>query len=83
MSKTITISAKCSDMFSASLQNDGETVKRTEGDILDGFAIGGGDYVTFTLDIATGKIVGFDPEEANRAFDKLVNPTEDEEDIDW
>jgi hypothetical protein len=57
--KTIRICAKCSDMFSASL-NDGKTIKQYEGYVPDFFPEEHyGDYIEFTIDIETGKILNW------------------------
>jgi len=51
--------AKCSDMFSASL-NDGQTIKNYEGYVPDFFPDQHwGDYVIFEIDIDTGKILNW------------------------
>jgi len=54
--KTITICAKCSDLFSMSSDTGLE---------YDGYvpysAVGGGDYVEMTIDNATGQILNWKP----------------------
>ena len=58
----INICAKCSDMFSAHLIDDDGKVK---GEAYDGYVPGwmpcdnGGDYVTLSIDVATGKILNW------------------------
>lgn len=57
--RILTISAKCSDMFSACFQ-DGETVKNYQGYVPDFFPEEHyGDYVEFKIDIDTGKILNW------------------------
>ena len=61
--KTIHISAKCSDMFDASLREDGNTVGTYSGYVPNWFpnpkAEHYGDYVILEIDIATGKILNW------------------------
>lgn len=57
--KTLKICAKCSDLFSASLE-DGDSVKNYEGYVPDFFPEEHwGDYVEFNIDIETGKILNW------------------------
>lgn len=58
--KTLSICAKCSDMFSAQLKQDGKTIGEYDGYVPD-FMPGQhyGDYVMLTIDIETGKILGW------------------------
>ena len=59
---TIKICAKCSDLFYASLIDDGGKVK---GEQYDGYVPGWmpgkhyGDYVTLSIDVGTGKILNW------------------------
>ena len=61
--KTIVISAKCSDMFWAQLNDsDGYVVgEEVNGYVPEGLEIQGDsdDYVSFELDVETGKLVGY------------------------
>lgn len=67
----LTITAKCSDCCFTELAGVGEK----DGYVPYGFMIGGGDYVNFSLDLETGKIVGFKPmtdEQAKDVFNDIV-----------
>ena len=59
--KTISISAKCSDLFSACLLDDeGKVVKEYEGYVPDFFPEEHyGDYVQLDIDIKTGTITNW------------------------
>lgn len=58
--KTIQITAKCSDLFSASLVQDGKVLGNYDGYVPD-FMPGQhyGDYVELTIDVETGKILNW------------------------
>ena len=58
--RTISISAKCSDLFNANLIVDGRQVGRYDGYVPE-FMPGEhyGDYVTLEIDIDTGKILNW------------------------
>lgn len=59
MQKILSICAKCSDMFSASL-NDGQSIKHYDGYVPDFFPENHyGDYVELKIDIDTGKILNW------------------------
>lgn len=63
--KTLTISGKCSDMCDYRvLDADGNVVAKHDGYVPSGFGIGGGDYISLTIDIETGTIVNWDAEKA-------------------
>lgn len=58
--KTICISAKCSDMFSANLNQDGKEIGFYSGYVPDFFPEQHyGDYVIFNIDVDTGRIVNW------------------------
>lgn len=61
--KILRISAKCSDMFHASLIEDGRTIREHDGYVPDWFpnpqAGHYGDYVEMDIDIETGKIINW------------------------
>lgn len=61
--KTISMSAKCSDMCSISLHDqDGNVIKVQEDGYVPGFFPGGGgDYVQLQIDIDTGRILNWSP----------------------
>lgn len=63
MAKTISISAKCSDMFDAQLLQDGKQIGECSGYVPDWFpnphAQHFGDYVTLTIDVETGHILNW------------------------
>ena len=60
MKKTISLSAKCSDLFNATIMlgADGYDI---EGYVPEGLGIGGGDYIELTIDLKTGKILNWVP----------------------
>ena len=57
--RTISLSAKCSDMFSA-VYTSAAGEKEYDGYVPEQIGVGDGDYVNFTIDIDTGKIVGWE-----------------------
>jgi hypothetical protein len=58
--RTISISAKCSDLFSATLFEDGKRMGEYDGYVPDFFpGEHWGDYVVLTIDVDTGKIVNW------------------------
>lgn len=59
--KTINIQAKHSDMYFAGIDYEDGTSKEHEGYGLYITGLGGGDYIDFTIDNATGKIMGWVP----------------------
>ena len=67
-------SGKTSDMCSYTLLDDeGENLRKGDGYVPSGLGIGGGDYVSFELDLKTGKIVNFKPmtdDQVNAALDE-------------
>lgn len=59
--KTIRISAKCSDLFSASLAHEGEFVGEYHGYVPEWMpGEHYGDYVSLHIDIETGKILNWE-----------------------
>ena len=55
-------SGKTSDLCSyALLDEKGETIHTAQGYVPSDLGIGGGDYVQFELDLATGQLVNFKP----------------------
>ena len=63
---TISISAKCSDMFFASICKDGAgQIGEYDGYVPECFGPNGyGDYVKLEVNVETGQIVGWDAEAA-------------------
>ena len=60
MNKTIRISAKCSDLFSATLKQDGKEIGVYDGYVPKFFpGEHYGDYVELEIDIVTGKILNW------------------------
>ena len=60
--KTIQITAKCSDLFSALLMEDGKYVGEYSGYVPEFFpGEHYGDYVELKIDLATGKILDWKP----------------------
>jgi hypothetical protein len=61
--RTINISAKCSDLFSAQLRENNKVIGEYDGYVptwLPNPAVNhGGDYVDLTIDVDTGKIVNW------------------------
>jgi hypothetical protein len=59
---TLRISAKCNDLFAASLLDKvGHCFGELDGYVPRGLGIGGGDYVNLNIDLATGKILDWVP----------------------
>lgn len=56
--QTISFSGKCSDLFSAVLKKDGKVIGEYEGYVPD-FLSRDSDYVEMTVDLDTGKIIGW------------------------
>lgn len=70
---TVLISAKCSDMCSATVRDDdGNTVKSASGYAPSIGAINGGDYLDIEVDLETGKIVGWEPVTVEEAVEELT-----------
>jgi len=67
----ITISAKCSDCCFTQLLDGKNVVAENDGYVPEGLGIGGGDYVTFSLDLISGKIVDWEPIPANEAWKRF------------
>lgn len=61
--KTLTISAKCSDMFSAiALNSDGKCVGDYDGYVPEMMGKDtDGDYLCFNIDVKTGRILNWTP----------------------
>lgn len=72
MIKEIRINAKHDDRYAARIINDdgSDVVHEGYGLRMDG--IGGGDYLKFTIENATGKIVGWTPL-TEETLDDLIN----------
>ena len=61
---TIAITAKCSDMFAATVRGgEGQTVGEYDGYVPEWFGRPEhfGDYVQLNIDLATGQIIGWKP----------------------
>jgi hypothetical protein len=73
--KTISVSAKCSDcFFLRGKTQDGEHIEY-DGYVPHGLNIGSGDYIEFTLDLETGKILNWKPVNADtleQTFENLI-----------
>lgn len=77
--KTLTIYGKCSDLCVATLvRKDGSVVER-EDYPPDIHKLCGGDDIQFTIDIATGSIVGWNQQSIDDIAEAFA-PEEDEED---
>lgn len=60
--KTISISGKCSDMFSMGVYDaNGCEIYDHEGYVPSFFPQGGGDYISLEIDLETGKILNWTP----------------------
>jgi hypothetical protein len=72
--KILRISAKCSDMFSATLIDEkGKAVADYNGYVPDFFPENGGDYIELDIELATGKILNWKvpaENEVNEIFEK-------------
>ncbi len=56
---TLTISAKCSDLFTANLTQNDELLKEYQGYVPDIVPNTWGDYVDLVIDVRTGKILNW------------------------
>jgi hypothetical protein len=74
MAKIISINAKCSDLFSASLTENNKTIGTMDGYVPAWFpnprAAHYGDYVELKIDIETGKILNW-----NKPTEKQLKET--------
>lgn len=59
--KTLTISAKASDLFSAQVVDENDETYEYDGYVPDDIGIGGGDYVEIEINAQTGQIQGWKP----------------------
>lgn len=58
----ITISAKCSDRCHVTItDSNGKVTCEHDGYVPNELGLGGGDYIKFTIDNETGRIVGWEP----------------------
>ncbi|MNI67733.1 hypothetical protein D3C73_1233800 [compost metagenome] len=82
--KTIVLMAKTRDACNVQvLDNDGDRIYHIDGDYVPyGFGIGGGDYLELTIDIETGKVVGWNPETFKKAFEERLQKDIDEDTFD-
>lgn len=81
--KTISITAKCSDMFSASLNEDGKEIGNYSGYVPSWFPNSNvehyGDYVELKIDLDTGKILNWvKPSKKALKEDFIVDSAADE-----
>ena len=72
--KTITVSGKCSDMcYFAVCDENGETVyEQHDGYVPSGCGVGGGDCVEMTIDIETGRIVGWNADRVKQGLAEYI-----------
>ena len=74
--KTIRLTAKCSDMFSASLIVDGEQIGEYNGYVPAWFPNPSvnhyGDYVELEIDVATGQIINWKKPSSTNLDDAFV-----------
>lgn len=73
--KTITVSAKCSDCFFLSGKTENGEHIEYDGYVPGGLNIGSGDYIQFTLDLETGKILNWKPvtpDTLEQTFENLI-----------
>ncbi len=59
--RKISISAKCSDLCNVEYYKDGECIIESDGYVPDFKGICRGDYIDISIDLDTGKIIGFNP----------------------
>jgi hypothetical protein len=67
----ITFNAKCSDCFGLTYFDGKSEDLYYDGYVVRDLAIGGGDYISFTVDVETGKIIGWDAERAREKMREL------------
>lgn len=58
---TLRIQAHCTDLFNATLSEDGKEDREVDGYVPTGLGIGGGDDVVLKIDTDTGQIIGWKP----------------------
>lgn len=76
----LSIDAKCSDRFSASLyDNDGNFLGDYSDYVPLGLGIGGGDYLQMTINLETGQIENWNPTDDEEVKQILRIYDEDEE----
>jgi len=76
--KTISFTAKCSDLFDLVIADGDEVVAEHDGYVPSGLGIGGGDYVELTINLETGFVVGWKSITIDDAIATI--PSEDDED---
>lgn len=60
--KILSITAKCSDLFSGHIiDEDFNVIKEYEGYVPKDLGIGGGDYVEMEIDLQSGQILNWKP----------------------
>lgn len=82
--KTIVLMAKTRDACNVQVQDaDGDNLLHIDGDYVPyGFGIGGGDYLELTIDVETGKVVGWNPEAFKKALNERFQQDIDEDSFD-
>lgn len=66
----LTISGKCSDMFSANYSDDDGCVEY-DGYVPRNLGIGGGDYIELNIDMETGLILNWKPKTKQQVLDEF------------
>ncbi len=60
--RTLNVSAKCSDCCFTELHDSEAKIRlSSDGYVPKGLGVGGGDYIEITIDVDTGKVVGWKP----------------------
>lgn len=82
--KTIVLFAKTRDTANVQVKDaDGDNLLHIDGDYVPfGFGIGGGDYLELSIDVATGKVIGWDPEAFKKALNERFQKDIDEDTFD-
>ena len=75
----MTISGKCSDMFSLTVGENHKTEFDYDGYVPSDLGIGSGDYIELTIDLETGQIQDWKP----ITVDEVKSACKDEDDDDW
>jgi len=81
MIRTISFYAKCSDLFSATLNIDGKQYE-IEGYPPCGLGIGGGDDIEMEIDLDTGQILNWTPPTDDAIAEAIGEDDEEDEDDD-
>ena len=78
--RKLVINAKCSDLCNVEYYKDEKHIIESDGYVPDFKGICGGDYINISIDLDTGKIIGFDPISHEDVMYELADDWEEKED---